>query len=60
MHQAIDVENYEDQRKRRIASRLEGDDQMYEQFREQRARMIAESDARLLEVRLQAEEERAR
>ena len=33
---------------------------MYEQFREERAGMFAESDARLLEVRRQAEEERAR
>ena len=33
---------------------------MYDQFRHERARMIAESDARLLEVRRQLEEERAR
>ena len=32
---------------------------MYEQFRQDRARMIAESEARLVEVRRQAEEERA-
>ena len=33
---------------------------MYEQFRQERARMIAEWDSRLQEVRVQAEEERAR
>ena len=60
MQQAVDVENYEEQRKRRIASRLEGHDQMYEQFRQKRARMIAESDSRLVEARGQAEDERAR
>ena len=57
--QPIDVENYEEQRKRRIASRLEEDDRMFEQFRQERARMVAESDARLVEVRRQADQERA-
>ena len=33
---------------------------MYEQFRQERAQMIADSDARLLEARWQAEQERAR
>ena len=33
---------------------------MYEQFRQERARIIAESEARLVEVRRQAEEKRAR
>ena len=44
----------------RNASRLEEDDQMYEQFRQERARMIADSDARLLQLRRQAEEARVR
>ena len=57
--QGIDVENFEEQRKRRIANRLEEDDRMYEQFRQERARMIAESVARLGELRWQAEKERA-
>ena len=58
--QAIHVEDYEEQRRRRIASRYEEDDCIYEQFREEGARMIPESDARLQEVRRQAEEERLR
>ena len=60
IQQAIDVGDYEEQRRRRSASRLEQDDRMYEQFWQERARMIAELDARLLEVGGQAEEERAR
>ena len=57
--QPIDVKNYEEHRKRRIASRLDEDDRMFEQFRQERARMAAESEARLAEVRRQADEERA-
>ena len=57
MQQVIDVAQYEEQRKRRLACRLEEDDRMYEQFRQEGGRMIAQSDARLLEVRRQAEEE---
>ena len=60
MQQAIDVDDYEEHRRRGIASRLEEDDRLYEQFRQERARLVAESDARLLEVRRQAEQERAR
>ena len=56
--QPIDVENYEEQRKRGIARRLEEDDRMFEQFGQERARMAAESEARLGEVRRQADEER--
>ena len=52
--QPIDVENYEEQRNRGIARRLEEDDRMFEQFRQERARMAAESEARLAEVRRQA------
>ena len=33
---------------------------MYEQFRQERARMVAESEARLVKVRRQAEEDRQR
>ena len=54
--QPIDVENYEEQRNRRIASALEEDDRMFEQFRQERARMVAVSDARLVEVRRQADD----
>ena len=57
--QPIDGENSEEQRKRRIAIRLEQDDRRYEQSRPQRARLIGHSEARLMEVRRQAEEERA-
>ena len=57
--QALNVEDYEKQRKRRFADLLEEDDRMYEQFLQERARMIAESEARLLEVPGQAEDERA-
>ena len=57
--QKINVEDYEEQRKRRNTSRLEEDDRMFEQFRQERARMIAESEVRLVEVRRQAEDERA-
>ena len=46
--QAIDVDNYEEQRKRRIANRFEENDQMYAQFRQERTRLIAESEARLV------------
>ena len=56
--QPIDVENYEEQRKRGIARRLEEDDRMFEQFRQERARMAAESEARLAKVRRQANAER--
>ena len=42
---------------KRITSRLE-DDRIFKQFRQERARMVAESEARLLEVRRQAEQER--
>ena len=56
---SIDVENYEEQRKRQIASRLEEDDMIFEKFRQERARVVAESEARLVEVRRQAVEERA-
>ena len=56
--QPIDVENYEEQRKRGIARRLEEDDRMFEQFRQERAKMAAESEARLAEVRRQADAER--
>ena len=49
--QPINVEQYEEQRKRRIADRLQEDDRMYEQFRQERARLIAESETRLVEVR---------
>ena len=58
--QAMAIENYEEHRKRRIACLLEEDDMMYEHFPQERARIIPESDARLLEVRRQSEEERAR
>ena len=54
--QAIAVEDQEEQRKGRVACRLDEDDIMYEHFRQERARMIRESAARLLEVRRQAEE----
>ena len=60
VQQAIDVEDYEEQRKRRIAWHLEEDDRIYEQFSHERARMVDESNARLLEVRRQAEQERVR
>ena len=60
MQQAIDVEDYEEQRKQRLARHLEEDDRMYEHLRRERARMIAESDARLLEVRRQPEDQRVR
>ena len=53
MQQAIAVENHDQERKPRMASRLEEDDCMYDQFRNDRARMIGESDARLLEVQRQ-------
>ena len=56
--QPIDVENYEEQRNRRIARRLEEDNRMFELFRQERARMAAESEARIAEVRRQADEER--
>ena len=56
--QPIDVENYEEQRKRGIARRLEEDDRMFEHFRQERARRAAESEARLAEVRRQADAER--
>ena len=58
--QAINVEDYEEQRKRRIADRLEEDNRIYEQFRQERARMIAEAEAGLVEVRRQGEEDRPR
>ena len=56
---AIAVENYELQRKPRMANRLEEDDRMYELFRQERARMIADPELRLVEVRRQAEDDRA-
>ena len=52
MQQAIDVEDYKEQRKERLARHLE-DNRMYEYLRRERARMIAESDARLLEAALE-------
>ena len=58
MH-TLDVDNYEEQRNRRIANRLEYDDRNYEQFRQERARMITDSEAGLVQVRRQAEQERA-
>ena len=39
----------------RLASRLEEEDRMYERLRKEGAGKIAESDARLLEVRRQVE-----
>ena len=45
--QAIDMENYEEQRKRRISSRQEVDDRIFEHFRQERARMVAEYERRL-------------
>ena len=56
--QPIDVENYEEQRKRGIARHLEEDHRMFEHFRQERAKMAAESEARLAEVRRQADAER--
>ena len=58
--QPINVEQYEEQRKRRIADRLQEDNLMYVQFQQERARLIAESEARLVEVRSQAEKDRLR
>ena len=60
MKQVLHVEDYEEQRKRRLSCPLEEHDMWYEQFSEERARIIAESAAPLLEVRRQAESERAR
>ena len=57
--QAIDVEDYEEQPQRRLAFRLVLEAQMFERFPVQRGRMIADSNARLLEFGRQAEEERA-
>ena len=48
--QAIDVEQYEEEGKRRNARRLKKDERMFQQFRQERARMIAESQARLLDM----------
>ena len=48
--EAIDLQDFEVQRKRRLACRLEEDDRMYAHLRQQRARIIPESDARLMEV----------
>ena len=45
MREAIDGDCCEDQLKRRPASRLEEDDRMNKRLRQERARMIAESDA---------------
>ena len=58
--EAIDLEYYEQQSKQRLARHFEEEDRMDEHLRRQRARMIAESDARLLEMRRQMEQERAR
>ena len=58
--QPIKVLQYEEQRKRGIAYRLHEYKRMFEQFQQVRARMIAESEARLVEVRRQAEEDRQR
>ena len=57
--QKINVEDYEEQRKRRNTSRLEEDDRIFEQFPQEGARIVPESDARLVEVQRQAEDERA-
>ena len=58
--EAIDGDCCEDQLKRRPASRLEDEDSMNKRLRQERARMNAESDARLLELRRQVEDERSR
>ena len=55
--EAINFQEYERQRKRGMEFRLEEHDRMLEHFRQERARMIAESEARLLEVRRQAEQD---
>ena len=60
IQQAIDVEQYEEQLKRRTERLLEEDVKMFQQVRQERARMSAEADARLLGVRTQGEKERAR
>ena len=56
--QAIDVEIYEQQREQQNANRLEEANRINEKFRQERARSIADSKARLVEVRRQAEDER--
>ena len=53
--EAIDLECYEEQSKERPARHLEEDDRMYEHLRREQARNIAESDARLLELRMQVD-----
>ena len=58
--QPIKVEEYEKQRKRGIADRVQEHDRMYEQLRQERARMITESEVRMVEVRRQAEQDRLR
>ena len=49
--QPFNVEQYGEQIKRRIADRLQEDDRIYEQFRQERAGLIAESEIRLVDVR---------
>ena len=58
--QPIDVENYEEERNRRFANRLEDDDLRYEQFRQEQMRQPSESEAGLVEVTGQADEDRLR
>ena len=58
--QASDEEDYEEQGKRRLACRLDEDDRMHEQFRQQRAQMIAYSSARQLDGGAHAELELGR
>ena len=58
--EAIDLECNELQRTQRLAGHLGEEDRMHEDLHRERTRIIAESDARLLEMRRQLEEERAR
>ena len=46
--QPINVQQYEEQRKRRIAARLQEDGRMDEQLRQERARLIVESETGLV------------
>ena len=58
--EAIDLESYEVQREMLSAHHFEEEDRMYENLRRERERMIAESNARLLEMGRQVEQERPR
>ena len=55
----IDLEQYEQQPKRGNAGRLNENNQLFQEYRQEGTRMIPESDARLEDGGAQGEDERA-